>query len=404
MATRRFEAAIEPGHKGCAIILPFDPATAWGRRARHFVRGSFHGARYEAEVGHRWGRWFIVVGDDLLASLSLRPGDTARVTMTSRPRNVLDAPDAPRLPSIRLGGAVRRRTAGPRTAKRSRWTMYDVIYRYDPAHPHDRRPPGDADEACRRLEEGNRAFSSIDFATTDGCRVVPIDPGDIGVAASGGVIAQRPFAAVLGCSDARAPTELIFGCACNELFVVRVAGNVLGSVPLGSVGYAVDHLGEDLKLIVVLGHSGCGAVTAAVDAYLEPVTYLGLASTHQIRGIVDSLFPAVRGAARSLAAAWGAEVESAPGYRAALIECSVVVNAALIASILRESFGAPTKDRRVVFGVYDLATRRVHVPLAPDDGAEPVVGLRTPPETAEAIRRFAPQVARSGHVRRMLGR
>lgn len=282
--------------------------------------------------------------------------------------------------------------------------MFDIIYRYDPAHPPERRAPADADEACRRLEEGNRVFSSMSLATTDGCRIVPIDLADVGVEAEGGVPSQHPFAAVLGCADARAPTELIFGRACNELFVVRVAGNVLGSVPLGSVGYAVDHLGADLKLIVVLGHSRCGAVTAAVDAYLKPVTYLGLASTHQIRGIVDSLFPAVRGAAQCLASVWGGEVASLPGYRAALIECSVVVNAALIASILRESFGAPTKGRRVVFGVYDLATRRVHVPLLPDDGAEPVVGLRTPPDTAEEIQQFAPQVARSGHVGRILGR
>jgi hypothetical protein len=113
MTTERFEAAIETGHRGCAIIVPFDPASAWGRRARHFIRGTIHGARYEAEIGFRWGRCFVVVGDDVLASRSLRPGDAARVTMTSRPKNVLDAPTAPRLPSMRLGGLVRRcRRAG----------------------------------------------------------------------------------------------------------------------------------------------------------------------------------------------------------------------------------------------------------------------------------------------------
>ena len=76
--------------------------------------------------------------------------------------------------------------------------------------------------------------------------------------------------AVLGCSDARVPIELIFKEGPNDLFVVRVAGNGLGSEVLGSLKYAVEHLGGSLRIIVVLGHSGCGAVSEAVDAFLEP--------------------------------------------------------------------------------------------------------------------------------------
>jgi carbonic anhydrase len=281
--------------------------------------------------------------------------------------------------------------------------MFDLIYRYDPAHPAGRHAPADADEACRRLEEGNRLFASTAITSTDGFRIVPVDLEDIGVTLLGGVPVQQPFAAVLGCSDARAPTELIFDRACNELFVVRVAGNVLGEMPLGSIGYAADTFGSDLKVMMVLGHSGCGAVTAAVDAYLTPIEYLGLASTHQIRRIVDALLPAVRGAARSLSMTWGAGVESEPTYRAALVECSVVVNAALGAYILAESFRAPAAERRVVFGVYDLATRRVHVPVA-QDAREPVVGLLTAPATETEFRELAVRVAGSGHVRRLLGR
>ena len=237
----------------------------------------------------------------------------------------------------------------------------------------------------------------------DGFRIVPVDLEDIGVAALGGVPVQQPFAAVLGCSDARAPTELIFDRACNELFVVRVAGNVLGEAPLGSVGYAVDHFGADLKVVLVLGHSGCGAVTAAVDAYLTPVKYLGLAATHQIRRIVDALFPAVRGAATSLESVWGADVEKAPGWRAALVECSVIVNAALAASILEKSFGTPTNERRFVFGIYDLATRRVHVPSSPERD-EPVAGMQDAPRSDDDFRLLAVRVAKSAHVRRLLGR
>jgi carbonic anhydrase len=97
------------------------------------------------------------------------------------------------------------------------------------------------------------------------------------------------------------PIELVFDQACNDLFVVRVAGNVLGQEQLGSVGYAMDHLGQHLKLLVALGHSRCGAVTAAVDAFLRPTEYLGLLSNHYVRAIVNSLLPAVRGAAAALA-------------------------------------------------------------------------------------------------------
>ena len=63
--------------------------------------------------------------------------------------------------------------------------------------------------------------------------------------------------------------------------MVRVAGNILGQEQSGSIDYAVGHLGSSLKVIVVLGHSQCGAVTAAVDAFLHPVEYLELASSHQ---------------------------------------------------------------------------------------------------------------------------
>jgi carbonic anhydrase len=282
--------------------------------------------------------------------------------------------------------------------------MFDIIYRYDPAHPPARRTPQDADEACRRLEEGNRLFASTAVGNAAGSRVIPIELEDIGLAAAGDVLKQQPFAAVLGCSDARAPTELIFDRTCNELFVVRVAGNILGEAPLGSIGYAVDHLGDSLKLIVVLGHSGCGAVTAAVDAYITPVTYLGLFATHHVRGIVDTLLLAVRAAARNLEAVWGEGVKTRPGYRAALIECGVVINAAMTAAILQKSFGAPTKDRRVVYGVYDLESRRVHVPLSTRETAEPVVGLHTPPDSEDEFRQFASHVARSAHITAILGR
>jgi len=153
---------------------------------------------------------------------------------------------------------------------------------------------------------------------------------------------------------------------------------------------------------VVLGHSQCGAVTAAVDAFLEPSEYLGLSTSHHLRSIINVLFPAVRGAARALSGSWGEEVSKLPGYRAALIEAAVVVNAALTASILRSEFGDASKELGIVFGVYDLASRRVHVPLAPDGRDEPSVRLLDAPQGRVEFRRFAFEVAHSPLITRLL--
>lgn len=280
--------------------------------------------------------------------------------------------------------------------------MFELIYRYDPSCPPERKVPATAAEACRRLEEGNRLFANLATSPSNSSLVIPFDLEDIGVAAAGGVLKQQPFAVVLGCSDARVPTELIFDRACNELFVVRVAGNVLGQEQLGSIDYAVDYLGNNLKLIVVLGHSMCGAVTAAVKAYLHPEEYLGLLASHHIRTIVNSLFPPVRGAATVLAAHWGEDVVRRPGYPAALIECAVILNAALKASILRAEFGDPTKDRRFVFGVYDLSSRRVQVPQATPENAAPETRLVEAPASREEFREFAIQLAGSPFLGRLL--
>lgn len=280
--------------------------------------------------------------------------------------------------------------------------MFEIIYRYDPAIPSQRRVPADAAEARRRLEEGNRTFVSLGAGAPEGSRVVYFDLADLGVAAESGGPVQRPFAVVIGCSDARVPIELIFDRACNELFVVRVAGNVLGQEQLGSIDYAVDNLGADLKLLVALGHSKCGAVTAAVDAFLRPGDYLGLVSSHHVRAIVNSLFPAVRGAATALAAGWGDAVARRAGYRAALIECAVVLNAALTASILHAEFAAPARDLRVVFGVYDLGSRRVQVPLASAGGAAHP-GLLEAPSGLDEFRALGARLVTSPGIRRLLG-
>lgn len=241
----------------------------------------------------------------------------------------------------------------------------DIIYRYEARDTPARPLPPDSDAAFQRLNDGNRAFAALLEKLSDESavvqRIIPVDPRDLGLLSSTtGIPKQRPFAVVLGCSDARVPVELIFGEGPNDLFVIRVAGNGLGTEVLGSLKFAVDHLGESLKLIVVLGHSGCGAVTAAVDIFLNPTNYLPLATRHSLRNILDALLVAIDATARKLQVAFGSNITRHPGYRDALIEASIITNAALGAHSIQQEFGSENKlGLRAVYGVYLLETREV---------------------------------------------
>jgi len=99
--------------------------------------------------------------------------------------------------------------------------------------------------------------------------------------------AQHPFATILGCSDSRVPPELVFDQGPGDLFVVRVAGNVVGTETLGSLGYALEHLGT--PLFVVLGHEGCGAVQAALRLRRG-----GAKEPGALGEILDAILPALR--------------------------------------------------------------------------------------------------------------
>jgi carbonic anhydrase len=245
----------------------------------------------------------------------------------------------------------------------------DLIYRFDPFEPILPRRIDGPDEAIQALLEGNALFARIvdrfrsEFQGNHDPApfLVRWDPMTFGVSMiEGAPVRQSPFALVLGCSDARVPIELIFQQSCNDLFVVRVAGNVLGVECLGSVDYAVRKMSDSLKLVVVLGHSGCGAVTAAVDMYLEPTDYPDLALTHGLRSLIDRIMIAVRGAAKALERALGSPPEPGPQYRAALIDVAVFLNAALTAFDLRrelESVG--DGSIQVVYGVFDITTQCV---------------------------------------------
>ena len=122
----------------------------------------------------------------------------------------------------------------------------------DPAEVH---PPQavSPDEALGRLKQGNAIFArgGASIALPTLTRIAELSKG------------QKPFAVIVGCSDSRVGPELVFDCNLGELFVVRVAGSTVSQEGLGSIVYAVEHLGA--PLVVVLGHTKCGAVGAAVD-------------------------------------------------------------------------------------------------------------------------------------------
>ena len=127
-----------------------------------------------------------------------------------------------------------------------------------------------AREALARLREGNRRFVAS----------VPSPPGR----PSAG---QEPFAIILGCSDARVPAELVFGQGFGDLFVIRVAGNIVAPSQVGSVEFAAEVFGT--RLAVVLGHTQCGAVAATLDELRQPQNH----QSPNLRAIVGRIRPAV---------------------------------------------------------------------------------------------------------------
>lgn len=136
--------------------------------------------------------------------------------------------------------------------------------------------------ALDRLKDGNERF-----VTKKPDADVLANPL-IGVTTNGEVAAQKPFAVILGCSDSRVPAELIFNQGFGSLFVIRVAGNVLSPPQMGSVEFAVQNFGT--PLVVVLGHTHCGAVAATIGKLEQPDTQL----TPGLNSIVDLISPAVK--------------------------------------------------------------------------------------------------------------
>jgi carbonic anhydrase len=136
-----------------------------------------------------------------------------------------------------------------------------------------------AREALALLQEGNRRFVSETNRDAIVSRARRMEL----------TRSQEPFAAILGCSDSRVPVEIIFDQGLGDLFVIRVAGNIVAPSLIGSVEFAAEQFGT--RLVVVLGHTGCGAIGATLQQLQRPIEN----QSHNLHSIVDLIRPSVEG-------------------------------------------------------------------------------------------------------------
>jgi carbonic anhydrase len=136
-------------------------------------------------------------------------------------------------------------------------------------------------EALQRLREGNRRFVSGNISSRD---MLNTQEGRQQLLAG-----QNPFAVIVGCSDSRVPVEMIFDQGLGDLFVIRVAGNIVAPSQIGSVEFAAEEFGT--RLVVVLGHTHCGAVNATLKQLQQPVEN----QSRNLRSIVKRIRPSVEG-------------------------------------------------------------------------------------------------------------
>jgi carbonic anhydrase len=183
----------------------------------------------------------------------------------------------------------------------------------------------DADAALAKLKEGNARFFSSKVSEGKPTAAKRAETAQ----------AQHPFAIVLGCADSRTAPEIVFDQNIGDLFVVRTAGNLADDHALGSIEYAVAHLGA--RLIVVLGHTRCGAVTAALESDHAP---------GHIESLVRDIQPAVKAVKDKTGDALAAAVAENARQVAAQIKT-------------RADLGDLAKEVRIVSAIYDLDTGKV---------------------------------------------
>ena len=190
--------------------------------------------------------------------------------------------------------------------------------------------PHSADSALQALKTGNQRF-------VDNITLHPHQDKALRDKLSNS--GQTPMAAILSCSDSRVPAELLFDLGFGDLFVIRVAGNVPGEDETGSIEYAVDHLG--VPLVVVLGHTKCGAVSAAVQGAKVP-------------GALGQLLARLNGAALSVAALPDdAKMSAAVNKNVELGVCLLPAQSPVLAKAVAEG------RVKIVGAVYHLEDGRV---------------------------------------------
>jgi carbonic anhydrase len=210
------------------------------------------------------------------------------------------------------------------------WDAQHAVAQQPASTPQQKPPSVSADEAMKRLMEGNKRF-------VDGKRQ---NPHQSRLRLQETAVAQYPFASILGCADSRVPVEILFDQGLGDLFVVRVAGNVASQTAIGSLEFSTAVLGS--QLIIVLGHSRCGAVSAAIAG--DPLP-------GRIGVFVEEIKPAVERVKFKSGDIQENAVTANVQYQAAqLAESSTI-----LAGLIRES------KLKIVGGRYDLATGQVTI-------------------------------------------
>jgi carbonic anhydrase len=191
------------------------------------------------------------------------------------------------------------------------------------------------DQALQRLIDGNARFTAgkAGHPNQDTARRAELTKG------------QTPFAAIVGCSDSRVSPELVFDQGLGDLFVVRVAGNVVDADVAGSVEYAVEHLYT--PLVLVLGHQKCGAVTAALLPQSQRVK-----ETRDIQAILNQIQPVLKNVDPHL---------NEEQRWAASIEANARQSMKILAALPKLSRGVADKSLRIVCAVYELSTGMVNL-------------------------------------------
>jgi carbonic anhydrase len=189
------------------------------------------------------------------------------------------------------------------------------------------------DEILQRLIEGNARFARGEprFAVVSKEKLADL------------ARAQRPYATIVGCSDSRVAPERIFDADMGELFIIRVAGNVISPEVMGSIQFAAVHL--ETPLFVVLGHERCGAVTAALDAM-----HRGAQQPSRIQSLLDNIIPGLAGIDATLAP--DEELRRA-------VEANVRWSIRQIMETPEAKVRAAEGKMALVGAVYELATGRV---------------------------------------------